>query len=345
MTEPRRVQAIDLETLPRGKISRLEVTLVTDALGFDVVAPVLVARGDRPGPVLGLTAAVHGNEVNGIAVIHRLFDRIDPRNLRGSVVAVVAVNVPGLHQTQREYVDGTDLNDIMPGRPGGNRSAVYAHRVLERIGKVFDAHVDLHTASFGRVNSLYVRADMTEPMAAEMAYLQRPQIILHNTPSDGTLRGSMAELGVPAITVEIGDPSRFQPSFVKRTLTGLRAVMSEVGLLPRRVRAEGPEPVLCQRSQWLYTDAGGLLEVFPALTDKVEADEVVARLSNAWGDVVREYRAPHSGVVIGKSTNPVGPTGARIIHLGEPAGAEHPFTTRVRAARSLRGRKSKPAGA
>ena len=317
-----------IEEFPKGELSRLYVDLVANGLAQDILLPVLVARGRREGPVFGLTAAVHGNELNGIRVIHDLMQHIDTRQLNGAVVAVVVVNVPGLHRHQREFVDGTDLNHIFPGRPDGNVARVYAHRLLDRIVNRFDYLVDLHTASFGRVNSLYVRADMTHPTTATMAYLQRPQIIVHNPPSDYTLRGAAMDLGIPAITLEIGDPQRFQPSYVRSSRIGLRTVLAAAGMLPRRTVSEGPEPILCQSSRWMYADRGGLLEVLPRPTDLVERGERVAVLRNAFGDVIREYHAPETGIVVGKSVNPVGQTGARILHLGLPAPEEHGFRRR-----------------
>lgn len=318
-----------IDDFPRGELSRLYVDLVANGLAQDILLPVLVARGRKDGPVFGLTAAVHGNELNGIRVIHGLMHHIKPSTLRGTVVAVVVVNVPGLHRHQREFVDGGDLNHIFPGHEAGNVAEVYAHRVLDRVVNRFDYLVDLHTASFGRVNSLYVRADMTHAATATMAYLQRPQIIVHNPPSDYTLRGAAMDLGIPAITLEIGDPQRFQPSLVRSSRIGLRAVLAAAGMLPQRSAAEGPEPVLCQKSRWMYTDRGGLLEVLPRPTDRVTAGERVAILRNAFGDVIREYHAPEDGIVIGKSVNPVGQTGARILHLGSLAAPDHAFHRRM----------------
>ncbi|MCA9651468.1 MAG: succinylglutamate desuccinylase/aspartoacylase family protein [Myxococcales bacterium] len=292
------------------------LSLTSDALGQAIQIPVLVARGKRPGPVVGITAAVHGNELNGIPVIHHLFAALEGKPLRGTVVGVVVANVPGLHAHQREFVDGTDLNHIFPGSQHGNVSQVYAHRLLHQLVARFDFLLDLHTASFGRINSLYVRADMSHPKTARMAILQKPQIILHNRASDGTLRGAAMEQGIPAITIEIADPHRFQPKYVRPTLVGVLSVLAELGLVRRRPPRPGPPPLLCERSYWMYTDRGGLLEVLPQLADRVEAGEVVARVRDAFGDLRTEYRAPESGVVIGKSTNPVGQTGARILHLG-----------------------------
>ena len=317
-----------IEEFPRGQVSRLYVDLVANGLAQDILLPLLVARGRRDGPVFGLTAAVHGNELNGIRVIHDLMHKIDPRQLNGTVVALVVVNVPGLHRHQREFVDGGDLNHIFPGRENGNAAEVYAHRILDRIVKRFDYLVDLHTASFGRVNSVYVRADMTHATTATMAYLQRPQIIVHNPPSDYTLRGAAMDLGIPSVTLEIGDPQKFQPNYVRSSRIGLRAVLAAAGMLPRRPVAEGPEPVLCERSYWMYSDRGGLLEVLPRPTDRVSQGERVAVLRNAFGDVIREYHAPQDGIVIGKSVNPVGQTGARILHLGAVAPVDHGFQRR-----------------
>ncbi|MEZ4464234.1 MAG: succinylglutamate desuccinylase/aspartoacylase family protein [bacterium] len=325
-----RVDRLEVETLPIGQRSRLLVHLVHDALGRPVALPVLVLRGVRPGPVVGLTAALHGNELNGIPVLHRLFDRVDPQQLRGTLVGVVVVNLPGYLSRRRLLEPRFDLNHLFPGRDDGNAAQVYAARFLDRIVKHFDYLFDLHTASFGRANSFYVRANLSDDTAARMALLQRPQIILDHSPTDGSLRGTAASLGIPAVTLEIGDPQRFQASYIKRALGGIRAVLSDLGLLPKRRPVDVPEPVVCSSSRWLYTDHGGLLEVFPEVADKVEKDEVVARLTNIFGEVEREYRAPESGIVIGKSVDPVASTGGRILHLGHIE-ENHPAVIRLRA--------------
>lgn len=313
------VAELAVEDLPPERTSRLLVDLVHDGMGRATRLPVIVVRGRREGPVFGITAALHGNELNGIPVVHRLVSSIDPAALRGALVVVPVVNMPGLLQRSRTYSDGTDLNHIMPGVEGGNESQVYAARVLDRVIGRFDYLADLHTASFGRANTLYVRADLDDPITAEMALRQRPTIVLHNPPRDYTLRGWVSAQGRPAITVEVGNPHVFQPKQVNRTLVGLRAILSQMKMLPRRSMAMGPPPILCDASRWLYTDAGGLLQVPVELRQVVEEGEVIARQVDVFGDLVREYRAPHRGVVIGKSVEPVSGTGARIVHLGRIA--------------------------
>ncbi len=314
------VDALDVNALPMGRKTRLLVGLVHDGLGRALRIPVIAVRGTRPGPVFGITAALHGNELNGIPVVHRLVDSINPETLRGTLVAVPVLNIPGLVRHEREFRDSTDLNHIMPGVPDGNESQVYAHRLTSRIVGSFNYLADLHTASFGRINTLYVRADLDEPTTARMAKLQRPAIILHNPPRDHTLRGWASAEGAPAITVEIGDPGVFQPKKVRRTIAGLRALLSQMKMLPRRSQPKPPPPpLLCETSRWIYTDRGGLLRVLPELGEQIEEQALIAQQFDIFGDLVREYRAPYAGVIIGKSVDPVSPTGARIVHLGRLA--------------------------
>ena len=319
MVHARHVDCLDLESLPTGQISRLQVEVGEDALGRSLALPVLIARGERPGPVFGLTAAVHGNELNGIPVILRLFEQLNPRNLRGTLVAVVVVNLPGFLRRQRNFSDGRDLNHLWPGRRVGHPAQVFAHRVMDRVIRRLDYLCDLHTASRGRVNSLYVRADMTHHRTAAMAYLQRPQIILHNPASDGTLRGAASALGIPAITLEIGNPQRIQVDYVRQSIQGIRAMLGQVGMLSRRKPADGPAPVLCDASKWLHTDRGGLLQVVPKLTDRISKGEAVATLTSIYGDLLATYSAPTAGIVIGRSVDPAAETGARILHMGRLA--------------------------
>lgn len=310
------VDELDIEQIPKGTRSRMMVDLIHDGLGRSLRLPVMVARGKSAGPVLGLTAALHGNELNGIPVIHRLFETLDLKALRGTVIGVVVVNVPAYLNNQRTFDDRTDMNHVMPGKPNGSIADIYAYRFVQRIIKRFEYLIDLHTASFGNVNSLYVRTDMTHEVTAKMAYLQKPQIILHNSPSDRTLRGTAMDLGIPSITVEIGDPQVFQPRRITASVTGVKRVMAEIGMLPKRSLKADIQPVLCSRSAWMYADQGGLLEVLPKPTALVKSDEVVALQRNIFGEVICQYRAPHEGIVIGKNMNPVAQTGARILHLG-----------------------------
>lgn len=317
---PRRIQPVDcdaleLASLPPGE-HRFRLALTEDGLAAPIRIPVRVFKGPRPGPTVGITAAVHGNEVNGIPTIHRLFQSLDPDELSGTVVAAAPINVPGYQRNIRQFSDGKDLNRAFPGKADGTESAVFAYALLERLVCHFDYLLDLHTASFGRVNSLYIRADMSQRETAELARVIRPQIVVHNKSGDGTLRGAAEERGIKSLTIEIGNPQRTQGGLIETSSIGLHEALEHLGVVEKDDVVPQSEAVECANSYWLYTDGGGLLEVFPGLTGRVEAGQPVAQLLNEWGGIYRTYEAPEAGIVVGKATNPVAVSGSRILHLG-----------------------------
>jgi predicted deacylase len=313
---PVEIDRLELESLERGKTHRLALGLLEDAASRSMRLPLLVARGSEDGPVVGVTAAVHGNELNGIPTIHRLMHRIDATVLRGTVVSAPILNLPGYLRHQRVFRDGEDLNRIMPGRPDGNESQIYASRLIDRLIRHFDYLIDLHTASFGRANALYVRANMHRTITARLARLIGAQILIHNEPGDGTLRGAAAAMGIPSITIEVGDPHIFDAVLIRTSRIGVRDVLEDLGMLDPDEEVSGSPAIECIRSYWLYTDTGGLLDVVPGIAEFVEQGQVIAHLSDPWGQVLRTYRAKERAIVVGRSTNPVAHAGARIAHLG-----------------------------
>ncbi|KAF9967362.1 hypothetical protein BGZ70_009824 [Mortierella alpina] len=309
---------LDLESLPSGRLSRLWIVLAEDAMSTPIRVPVIVAKGVRSGPVVGLTAALHGNELNGIPLTHRLvLQEIQCQALHGIVVAVPVANVPGYLAQQRGFTDGTDLNRLMPGKKNGTTSQVYSYNLMTRIIRHFTHLIDLHTASKGRVNSLYVRANMQNPTTRHMARLQNPQIIVHNTSPDGSLRGAaMSQYSVPAITVEIGDPARFQKRFVKSAILGVTNILSHLKMVEDEHEVQDYDPVVCAKSYWIFTRGGGILNVLPDVNTWVRKGELIATLHNIFGQEEHRYFAPEDGIVVGKSVDPVCQSGCRILHLG-----------------------------
>jgi len=310
------IDSLELATLPSGVISRCYLSVVEDGMGTPIKVPLLVAKGTEDGPVLGLTAAVHGNELNGIPVIQRLFKEIDPKNLKGIIVGVPIVNVPSYLRKERRFLDGVDLNHIMPGKENGTVSQVYAWRIVNKLVKYFDYLLDLHTASNGRINSYYIRADMSDETVRKMALLQNAQIIVHNPPSDGTLRGTADELEIPAITLEVGNPNLFQKGMIRDGLTGIHNLLGHLDMYDSEVEEISDETIICKKSYWIYSEVGGLIAVHPKVTELIKKGDLIATVRNIFGDIIKEYKAPENGVVIGKSVNPVNQTGGRILHLG-----------------------------
>ncbi len=313
---PTKIRTLEITDTAPGTIAAYWLHIINDDIGEPVRIPILVARGRRPGPVLGLTAAIHGNELNGIPVIQHLFENLDIDHLCGTLVGVLVVNVPGLKRRQRVFNDGVDLNRIAPGKVDGNTSQVYIHRVVDRILSRFDVHIDLHTASAGRVNSYYIRADMSDPETSALAKLQNAEIIVDNKAGDATLRGAASERGIKSITVELRDPGVFQRGVIQESLIGIRNVIHYLKMLPGPLLCPVKQTVLCSGSYWLFTDEGGILRVLPRVAEHVQKGQLVAEVRTIFGELTKQYFAPEAGIVVGRSIDPLNQTGSRILHLG-----------------------------
>jgi len=316
------VQNINLDDIQRGSIQKFWLQLGSDAQNKPISIPILVAKGNEPGPVLGLTAAIHGNELNGIAIIQNTFKNLDATKLKGTIIGIPGINPISIVNHKRKYIDNEDLNRNFPGKKEGNRSQQMAYQINEKVLSHFDFHVDMHTASFGRVNSLYGRGDMTNDTLAIMLKLQKPDIIVSNkgepsfgTSSGLTMRAAALAQGIKSITVEYGDPQVYQPKMIERGEKGIESLLKWLKMKTGSVGIPEIENV-CSKSYWLFTNQGGLLQIEVVLNQKVSKGQRIATLKNPFGEVLEEYYAPEDGIVIGENTNPVNISGGRIIHLG-----------------------------
>ncbi len=310
------INELDVSAFQSSSVNRIKLGMVQNALGDLWQIPLIVIKGKEDGPILGITAAIHGNELNGISIIHKLIDIINPDELKGTIVAAPVINIPGFLHGEREYLDGKDLNRMFPGKENGTESQSYAWIIHEKILKKINFLIDLHTASFGRVNSLYVRSDMKDPVVSKMSRLQEPQLIVNVTGEEGTFRKAAQELGIPAITVEVGDPQVFQKKHIRPSTFGIVNVMNELGMIQTETEDVDEPDFICKKSYWIHAENGGVLEVFPGLATELKKGDHVATIRNMFGEIVEMIYAPEDGVVVGKSTNPVCHTGSRVLHLG-----------------------------
>lgn len=311
----RRPVAINVEEYPAGERTDFYVSLFEDAMGMPLQVPFVVARGAKPGPVLGITAAVHGNELNGIRIIQQLLSELDLQSLSGSLLCVPVVNVPGYNVGQRYFSDGEDLNNKFPGNVSGVPAEQYARAFSHAFLPSCEYLVDIHTASEGRINTMYIRADLSSDIVRKMAFTVNPQIILQVRGGDGTLRNAARLRNIPAITMEAGNPSVIQGKMVFDGEKGIRNLMIMLGMLKGEVHSTR-EAVVCKESMWLRTTGGGILETKFKLLNTISKRQLLAETRDPFGNTLQKYYSPHDGVVIGMAANPVALPGMRFCHLG-----------------------------
>ena len=283
--------------------------------GVPVSTPVLVANGVAPGPTVCLTAAVHGDELNGIEMVRRVFHDIEPKKLSGALIGVPIVNVQGFRRGSRYLPDRRDLNRYFPGNPNGSAAARIAHSLFNDLILNCDALVDLHTGSFERSNLPQLRADLRNPDVVTLTHGFGAMVVLHSKPTVGTLRYAATLAGIPAVTVEAGGPSQLELVEVKHGVKGVDTLLNTLGMT-HRVRFWGdPEPVYYQ-SSWVRADNGGILLSDVSLGSTVRKGDLLGSITDPMSNARTEIRSPYSGRIIGMARNQVVMPGFAAFHVG-----------------------------
>ncbi len=298
-----------------GSAQRLSWSATELFEGVPVSTPVLIVNGATAGPTLCLTAAVHGDELNGIEIVRRVLHDIDPDKLSGSVIGVPIVNVQGFRRGSRYLPDRRDLNRYFPGNPNGSAAARIAHALFKDVIAHCDALVDLHTGSFERANLPQIRADLRKPDVVTLTLGFGSMVVLHSEPTVGTLRHAATQAGIPAVTVEAGGPSQLELTEVKHGVKGIETLLSTLGMVKKRRFWGDPEPVY-YRSTWVRADNGGILLADVSLGSTVRKGDLLGTITDPMSNARSELRSPHSGRIIGMARNQVVMPGFAAFHVG-----------------------------
>lgn len=299
--EPQGLKLLGKEILP-GESARLTWKASYGFGELDAPAPVLVVNGAKPGPRLCMTAAVHGDELNGIEIVRRVIQRLDSRILEGSVIGVPIVNIPGFQRGSRYLPDRRDLNRFFPGDRAGSLASRIAYDFFHNIVRHCAYLVDLHTGSFARTNLPQLRADLLNHGILEMTKGFGAIAVLHTPGAVGTLRRSAAEAGIPSVTLEAGEPDRLQTREVEQGVKGIESLMAHLGMTPQKFLWRSPQPVFYE-SHWVRADRGGILFSEVKLGDVVQVGDVLGSVTDPLSNLRTELIAPHNGKVLGKALN------------------------------------------
>ena len=257
------IDRLDVNDIAAGSTQRFWFRAGMSPVGQPWLVPVVVIKGAQPGPRLLLSAGIHGDELNGIAVLHRLAATVDPAKLAGTLTLVPGLNPPGLLQSTRQWTpdwsrSAPNLNRELPGKEGGSAIADFAGRLWSRLIRPnADSAVDLHTQSRGTAYMMYAFA--STPRTRRMAELVAPDIIKMDKGDKGTVENTLTDDGVPAITLELGRPEMFDDTMIARAESGLKNLMREMKMLPGKVTPPPAGLTVANDGALLVSDNGNNL--------------------------------------------------------------------------------------
>ncbi|HLV77931.1 MAG TPA: succinylglutamate desuccinylase/aspartoacylase family protein [Marinobacter sp.] len=305
------------EVLP-GTSTRLAWSANIQIAGLSQPTPVLVVNGVNAGPTLCLTAALHGDELNGIEIVRRAMYDLDPAELSGRVVGVPIVNISGFQQGSRYLPDRRDLNRYFPGRPDGTLADRIAHSLFTNVISHCDMLVDIHTGSLKRTNLPQLRADMNNPEVAEFTRGFDQMAVVHSSGSPGMLRTAAIDAGIVAVTLEAGESLRIQEGQIEAGVNSLNSLLEKHGMISRMFVWGEPQPIY-YNSTWLRAQHGGILFSEVELGEPVSEGQILGYVADPITNEQYPIRSDTEGRVIGMAVDQVVMAGFAAYHIGTEA--------------------------
>jgi len=302
-------------TVAPGSRASIDLPVADLYTGTSLAMPVKVVCGKRAGPTLFVSAAVHGDELNGVEVVRRLLKRKALQSIRGTLIAVPVVNVHGFLNQSRYLPDRRDLNRSFPGSAKGSIASRLANTFLTEIVEKADAGIDLHTGAINRSNLPQIRANIDDPGTLEMAKAFGTPVVINSTIRDGSLRSCAAERGFPMLIYEAGEALRFDDLSIRAGLRGVLQVMRHIGMLPKSKKESMIVPVIADSTSWVRAPASGIVSHKAELGARVVEGQSLAVIGDPLGEAVERVNAPFAGIVIGRSNLPLAHEGDALFHV------------------------------
>jgi hypothetical protein len=320
MRPPFRIGGIDVSPGERRLVD-LPVSKLSNHT--PVTLPVHVLHGLRQGPAMFLSAAIHGDELNGVEIIRRVLRTLQPGNIAGTLLCIPVVNAFGFLGRSRYLPDRRDLNRSFPGSTAGSLAARLAHLFLTEVVRRCQLGIDLHTAAVHRVNLPQIRADFVRrPRCRELSEAFGAPVVLEAPERPGSLRRAAREAGVDVLVYEGGEGLRFDEFAIKAGVDGIAGVMLHSGMLELPdgvdIKAHRPDlrpPIFANASKWVRAPDGGVFRTAKQIGNAVTQDEVIGFVANPYEDTQVEVRSPRRGIVIGRTTLPIVNMGDALFHI------------------------------
>ncbi len=287
-----------------------------------VTLPVHVVHGARPGPTMFLSAAIHGDELNGVEIIRRVLRTLSPTSMAGTLLCVPIVNAYGFIGRSRYLPDRRDLNRSFPGSPNGSLAARVANLLLTDVVKRCQLGIDLHTAAVHRINLPQIRCDFKKhPRCRELSEAFGAPVILESPERTGSLRKAAREAGIDVLVYEGGEGLRFDDFAIDAGVNGIAGVMLKVGMLElpegveARPRSGQIPPVFANASTWVRAPEGGILRTTKRIGAAVNESEIIGFIANPYEDADVPVIAPRRGIIVGRTTLPIVNLGDALFHI------------------------------
>ncbi len=309
----------------------LPVSVLSDHTPVNMSVHVL--HGRKPGPVLFVSAAVHGDEVIGVEIARRILkapqlEAPELEKLKGTLLVIPIVNAFGFLSHSRYLPDRRDLNRSFPGSQRGSLAARLANLFMNEIVARADYGIDLHSAAIHRINLPQIRVSPSRPDTLVLAGAFGAPVVLTSKMREGSMRAAAHDNGTDVLVFEAGEGLRFDEMAIRSGVSGILRVMRSLKMVGAKgITRPKARSILTQSSYWVRSPAGGLLRLFKYIGDVVEPQMLLGIVSDPFGENEREVIADYGGLIVGRTNLPVVNEGDGLFHIADVHEKYDPETT------------------
>ncbi len=292
--------------------------------------PIHVLHGKKQGPVLVICAAMHGDEMNGIAMIQKLLNLHLLKSLTGTLIAIPVLNINGLIMQSRSLPDQRDLEGSFPGSETGSFASRLAHLLTTEIFSLATHCIDLHAGEPQMEKQPQVHTLMQYEEAKNMARAFGAPVTIDTDSQRGLLwLAHKEENPVPTIIYDTGEPMRLDVHGIREGVKGIVRVMRHLQMLPaQKASAYAEESIVVNSPPWIHSSSSGLCRFYKSLGDRIHKGALIARISDPFGTKNKEeIIAPCDGVILARTSRPIVNEGDTIVQIVETTRSHEPILT------------------
>ena len=224
------------------------------------------------------------------------------------------MNIYGFLNFSREVPDGKDINRSFPGSKKGSLASRVAYNLTNEVLQKVDFGIDFHTGGANRYNWPQTRFDPTDERAKEISSIFNAPISLQSNFIDRSFRKQAHKMGKSMLIYEAGESMRFDQNAIEQGILGTKKVLAHLCMID--FEHETQPTTYCHESRWVRAKNSGMLQLKKTSGDRVTSKEVLAIITDPFGNFKTKIKAPQEGIIIGHSNAPLVNQGDALFHIG-----------------------------
>lgn len=305
------------EKIRPGKSATINFNMAKLYTTTSVEVPVIIERSKKPGPVVLLTAGIHGDEINGVEIVRQIISKGINKPQKGTIICIPVVNIFGFLNLRREFPDGRDLNRMFPGTKHGSLASRFAFQFVKNILPLANFCLDFHTGGASRFNAPQIRVKKGDEQSFKYAKIFSAPFTIHSKTITKSYRETCSKKGIPVLLFEGGKSLDSNREIAKHGVEGAMRILSFLKMLDPKFDYPdaATETILIENTNWMRAKYSGLLHIKITCGKLVEKGEVIGTITDPYGKFRHKIKAKQTGYVININESPIVYQGDAIFHI------------------------------